>query len=620
MPSSSPARPMRLVTGVPDPRDGSTSDTAADPTPLERSSTLAGPLQPAPTGPYRVEHRMLTREHGRLWRTLALAAASIVIEIAFFAWLLKPAHHPQFLLTTAAVVLNAVVIGTVAVMEVLRLVNVVSLARASVTASYPVPVEAERGTRLAFVTSFVPGKEPLDMLERTLAAARRIEDPSGLGIDVWLLDEGDDPDARRVCAELGVHHFSRRGVARWNTPRGAFRAKTKHGNYNAWLDAHGDDYDYFMSVDTDHVPLPLYAQRILGYFHDPDVAFVDGPQVYGNVADGFVTLGAESQQRPFHSTIQPAANASGGAMLVGTSNAFRISALKQVGGLADSITEDMATGLVVHTSRNPATGQRWRSVYTPDVLAVGEGPTGWGDYFQQQDRWSRGTFEVMRSLWWRRAHKLRPGQLLHYGLITTFYPSMALAWLLAAFNAGLYAFTGAAGLDVPPQAWAAFYLDATLIQVWLYVSNRRYNVSPFEHRESYGLGGMLMSVLAAPIFAGALLKTLLRMPARFAVTPKGLGEQRESLHSFRFHLAWAAFFALALTGAVVNGYATPASSVWPLAAMAICLTPLAISTVESRRRARAATAEPADGATDSATDSTAVPQHLQLVTAAQEAS
>lgn len=77
-------------------------------------------------------------------------------------------------------------------------------------------------------------------------------------------------------------------------------------------------------------------------------------------------------------------------MFVGTSNAVRIKALKQIGGLYDSITEDMATGFEIHRAKNPATGRKWRSVYTPDVLAVGEGPSAWTDFFTQQMRWSRG--------------------------------------------------------------------------------------------------------------------------------------------------------------------------------------------------------------------------------------
>lgn len=98
---------------------------------------------------------------------------------------------------------------------------------------------------------------------------------------------------------------------------------------------------------------------------------------------------AESQQFPFHSVIQRAANAYGAAMLVGTNNAIRLDALFCIGGLSDSITEDMATGLHLHSRRNPATGAKWRSVYTPDVVAVGEGPSSWSDYFSQQLRWSR---------------------------------------------------------------------------------------------------------------------------------------------------------------------------------------------------------------------------------------
>ncbi len=86
-----------------------------------------------------------------------------------------------------------------------------------------------------------------------------------------------------------------------------------------------------MSVDPDHVPVPEYAERFLGYFRDPDVAYVVGPQCYANT-DTFVTKAAESQQFPFHSVIQRAANAYGAPMLVGTNNAVRIEALGVVGG------------------------------------------------------------------------------------------------------------------------------------------------------------------------------------------------------------------------------------------------------------------------------------------------
>jgi len=114
------------------------------------------------------------------------------------------------------------------------------------------------------------------------------------------------------------------------------------------------------------------AERLLGYFRDPDVAFVVGPQVYGNY-HGFVTRAAESQQFLFHSLLQRAANRGGTCMLVGTNNALRISTLLATGGLTDSVTEDLATSITIHSTRNPATGRRWRSVYTPTCCRSARG-------------------------------------------------------------------------------------------------------------------------------------------------------------------------------------------------------------------------------------------------------
>ena len=114
-----------------------------------------------------------------------------------------------------------------------------------------------------------------------------------------------------------------------------FASKTKHGNHNRWLWEHGGDYDVVMFVDTDHVPLPIMAERMLGYFRDPDVAFVVGPQFYGNQGNR-ITRWAESAQYLFHSVIQRGGNRRGCAMLVGTNAVVRTSAIKH--GFADSIT------------------------------------------------------------------------------------------------------------------------------------------------------------------------------------------------------------------------------------------------------------------------------------------
>ncbi|MFF8985607.1 glycosyltransferase family 2 protein [Streptomyces globisporus] len=542
----------------------------------EHYSRLAGPLTQPPAGkPYKVQYRSLISQEPHRVRAALLLGAAPLVSLGLFAWLMQPSHwtdRDPNLDNDLLLVLDVIMLVSIGLIELFRTMNVLSNAHATLVARDPVPVVPESGTRVAFLTSFVPGKEPLEMVTKTLEAAVRIRH-RGL-MHVWLLDEGDDPAVKEVCARLGVHHFSRRGVAHWNQAKGAHRAKTKHGNYNAWLDAHGGDYDFFASVDTDHIPMANYLERMLGYFRDPDVGFVIGPQVYGNY-DTFVTKAAESQQFLFHALIQRAGNRYGAPMFVGTSNAVRISALKQIGGLYDSITEDMATGFEIHRHRNPATGKKWRSVYTPDVLAVGEGPTAWTDFFTQQLRWSRGTYETIIGQFWKGFGTMPPGKLFNYTMMIIFYPMSALNWILAALSCALFLGMGASGVQIDPTIWMMLYGNASALQIGLYIWNRRHNVSPHEPEGSGGLAGMVMSALSAPIYARSLMDAVLRRKSSFVVTPKGDSSSPDTLFgTFRIHLFFIVVFGASMISSFFLGHSHPAMVTWATLALLITAAPI----------------------------------------------
>ncbi|WP_301127561.1 glycosyltransferase family 2 protein [Streptomyces cacaoi] len=542
----------------------------------EHYSRLAGPLtQPEPGKPYRVRYRSLLADEPHRIRAGFLLCLAPVLSAGLLIWLMQPQHWTQRddgEVSDLVLKLDIVMLVAIGLIELFRTLNVISNAHATLVARDPVPVVPEAGTRVAFLTSFVPGKEPIGMVTKTLEAAVKIRHRGTM--HVWLLDEGDDPEVKEVCRRLGVHHFSRKGVARWNTKKGAFRAKTKHGNYNAWLDAHGDDYDFFAGVDTDHVPLPNYLERMLGYFRDPDVGFVIGPQVYGNY-DNFVTKAAESQQFLFHALIQRAGNRYDAPMFVGTSNAVRIKAIKAIGGLYDSITEDMATGFEMHRARNPETGRKWRSVYTPDVLAVGEGPNAWTDFFTQQLRWSRGTYETILKQYWRGLFTLPVGKLFNYTMLMIFYPISALNWILAALSCALFLGMGASGVQIDPTIWMALYGNASALQIGLYIWNRRHNVSPHEPEGSGGLAGMLMSALSAPIYARSLFDTVLRRKSKFVVTPKGNSASPDTLFgTFRVHLFFILVFGGSFVGSLFLGHDHPAMLTWAALALLITAAPI----------------------------------------------
>lgn len=549
----------------------------------ERHSQVAGPLTDPPAdGPYRVQFRRL--DGSQPVRSTLLVLIALLFVGGFLTWLMLPAHWPRSGEDVLVNIASIVVTASTGIIGWFAFLNVATLCRATLLARDPVPVRPEPGQRVAFLTTIVPQVESLELVRPTLEAALKIRHDDQL--DVWLLDEGDDPDVRQMCAELGVNHFTRRGVEAWNQPTGPHRAKTKHGNYNAWLAAHGEGYDFMLGVDPDHVPLPNFAERFLGYFRDPDVAFVVGPQVYGNY-QGFVVRSAESQQFLFHSLLQRAGNCSRTPMLVGTNNALRLSALRQVGGFADSITEDMATSLALHASRNPETSRRWTSVYTPDVVSVGEGPASFTDYFSQQDRWSRGTDEVLARRFWRSAHRLGPRALLHYLLLTCYYPTAAIAWILGAVNAILYFALGAGGVVVPAHLWLMLYVDAAALQVGLYFFNRRHNVSPHEKKGSAGVEGMLISALSAPIYAASVAAVALRRSRGFITTPKGDASTRDTVITFRQHLLWALVFGVPLAFSFVFGHHHFSMRGWSFASLIVCLLPVAIWRVELARERRA---------------------------------
>jgi hypothetical protein len=141
----------------------------------EHYSRLAGPLtQPDPTKPYKVQYRsLLSQEPHRLRAALMLGAAPL-LSLVLLAWLLQPTHWTERDYVPNAYLehLDIVMLVSIGLIEFFRCMNVLSNAHATLVARDPIPVVPETGTRVAFLTSFVPGKEPLEMVTKTLEAAR----------------------------------------------------------------------------------------------------------------------------------------------------------------------------------------------------------------------------------------------------------------------------------------------------------------------------------------------------------------------------------------------------------------------------------------------------------------
>lgn len=248
----------------------------------------------------------------------------------------------------------------------------------------PGPMKPREGLKVGVVTTIVPGAESLEMLEETVRALVAMEYPH----DTWVLDEGDDERVREICRRSGAFHFSRKRLAGCQTGDGAFKARSKHGNYNAWLYEIGfDRYEIITAFDPDHVPVQSFLSNVLGYFDDPSVGYVQAPQAYYNQGASFIARGAAEETYEYYSCAQMAANYFGLPAVVGSHNTHRVTALKEVSGFAPHDADDLLIGLLYQS-------HGWLGVYVPRILARGLTPVDWNGYLTQQHRWARSVVDI----------------------------------------------------------------------------------------------------------------------------------------------------------------------------------------------------------------------------------
>ena len=242
-------------------------------------------------------------------------------------------------------------------------------------------------TAHAFATGFAPpvdifitvAGEPVDIVRSTVVAAKALKYPSfkiSVLNDGFVARKSNWQEIEQLCAALDVDCITRR------VPGGA-----KAGNINnALAQTNGDLVVIF---DADHVPVPEFLTKTVGYFTDERIGFVQSPQYYENHPVNYVTGGAWEQQELFFGPILSGKDRTSSAFMCGTNLVVRRSALEAVGGMCETnIAEDFLTSLFLHE-------KGWKSAYVGEVLASGLAPEDFSSYYKQQFRWARGSLEVI---------------------------------------------------------------------------------------------------------------------------------------------------------------------------------------------------------------------------------
>src|SRR4051794_18029084 len=433
-----------------------------------------------------------SRDLAHLGGFVALAAL-----VGYLTWRLVytlPPSGPNAVAAVALVAFEAVPLVGMA-FRLVTLWNIDSAAPAPVT-------EAPAGLRVAVLIPTYD--EPAEGIAPTIAAACALEPAH----ETWVLDDGDRPWVQELCRSYGARYVCR-----------AVHDHAKAGNLNHALglmatEAAGgaEDIDVIAVLDCDHVPLTTFLTATLGWFEDPEIGLVQGPQSFYN-AGAFDDDGVNGEQGLFFNVLMAARNhPEAGPFWCGSTALVRTRALREIGGVStDTIVEDMHTTLGLLRSGG-------RTGYHHQTLAVGLAPATADQYLLQRRRWGLGAMQVLvkEHLWsakrwlsWRNYYEYLSGTLWWLeGAATVLVLMVPVALLLSGAQ------TSTAG----PVAFTAVFSAAFAARLW--GAKRLYR-----HQLSW-TNALALRVLRIPVGLSCAWWLVTRRTLEFQVTPKQGSELR----------------------------------------------------------------------------------------------
>lgn len=381
----------------------------------------------------------------------------------------------------------------------------------------PRPLRINREWRVGVATSFVPGAEPLEMLEQTLKALVALDYPH----DTWVLDEGDSEEVKALCRRLGANHYSRKNMPQYQAGSGIFQSRWKHGNYNAWLhEIAFDRYDIITVFDPDHIPKASFLSSVVGYFEDPKIAYVQVAQSYYNQEASFIARGAAEEVYSYYSMVQMASYSLGSPVIIGGHTSHRVAALKQVGGFPPHNADDILITLLYRSSG-------WQGVYVPRILARGLTPVDWDGYLTQQQRWARSVLDIKFRIYPKMVKSLPIKTFVLSFLHGLSYLHKSLTFLTLILLVGFALATGVLPKPFSLSTFKNLLVLYLVLQVCEFYRQRFY----LDWSSERGLHwrAALLQYAKWPHLLLALFNVILNRPVPFALTRKVGGKSSRSL-------------------------------------------------------------------------------------------
>ncbi len=303
----------------------------------------------------------------------------------------------------------------------------------------------------------------------------------------------------------------------------------KAGALNWLLDVMHPDAEFVAVIDADYLATPDFLARLLPFFRNPRVGYVQTPHDYREYEGSAYLTACYWEYMPSNKVDMLGVSEYGGAFTIGTMCILRANAIREAGGWAEwCLTEDSEISV-----RLRAVG--YSGLYIGETFGRGLIPETFSDYKKQRFRWTAGPVQQLRRHWrlflpspWARP---LPG----WTKLLEVLRCMAPLRVLFAMIGGLLGFLALAAallagvmepFQVPDAAWVLTGIGtaAWLVGIW-----HRYKLTGTTRLRDMVLGEVARNALTYTVLQAGLAG-LSAKPLAWRRTPKfALGADRGSI-------------------------------------------------------------------------------------------
>ncbi|MDY7013470.1 MAG: glycosyltransferase [Cyanobacteriota bacterium] len=312
--------------------------------------------------------------------------------------------------------------------------------------------------------------EPPDVVCATLDALNQMRYPN---FEVLLIDNN--------TADRALWHPLKQHCDRLNTPHSQPRFRFFHldslpgakaGALNFALRHAADDAELIAIIDADYQAQPDFLERLVGFFDDPKIGFVQTPHDYRDWEENLYQRACYWEYMLFFRLQLACLNEWVASFVIGTMCVLRRRALEEAGGWAEwCLTEDSESTVRIH-----ALG--YTSIFLTETFGRGSIPETFREYKKQRFRWTVGPVQQLFKHWrlylpdpWATPSKLsfwqRILEICHS--LAWIQPIAFTAFLLLGLATLASILYHRETIPVPMLSWVAAIavLPAALASMWL---------------------------------------------------------------------------------------------------------------------------------------------------------